>query len=126
MQAPGADVLGLLVDRPGDLRETPDAVGLEADLDILGGEQRLVLTREAGVGCSENSLEILDRQRIELDPDRKAPLELRYQVRRLGKVERAARDEEYVIRLHHSVLRGNGRPLHERQQVPLHTLARDV
>ena len=62
----------------------------------------------------------------ELDPDRKPALQLRNQVRRLGKVERAARDEQDVVGLDHAVLGGDRRAFDQRQQVALHALARDV
>jgi len=76
-------------------RRTPS--GTKEDLDILSGEQRLVLAREAGVGRREDSLEILHRKRIQLDANGEAPLQLRNQVRRFGKMKRSARDEEYMV-----------------------------
>src|SRR6266852_5432244 len=126
IQAPGADVLGLFIHRPGDLGETPDPVRYERDFDLLRGKQRLVLTGEASVGRREDSLEILHRKGIQLDTNGEAPLQLRNQVRRFGKMERSARDKEYMVGFHHSVLGGDGSALHEREQVPLHALARNV
>ena len=41
-------------------------------------------------------------------------------------MKRAGRDEEDVIGLHRAVLRGDGRAFDQRQQVALHTFARDV
>jgi hypothetical protein len=58
----------------GDLGEPAHALGGEGDLDALGGEQRLVLAREAGVGGGEDALEVLDRQARELDADGKPSL----------------------------------------------------
>jgi len=43
IQAPGADILGLLVDRPGDLGETPDPVRQERYFHFLRRKQGLVL-----------------------------------------------------------------------------------
>ena len=66
------------------------ASGREVERHAFGGEQRLVLLHLAGVGARQDALEVVDRQRVELDADRKAPLQLRDQVRGLGEVERAA------------------------------------
>ena len=60
VEAPRADVLLPLVDRESDLGQPPDAVGLEVEVHIFGGEQRLVLADEAGVGRREDLLEIVD------------------------------------------------------------------
>src|SRR6266702_1559759 len=90
------------------ISETPDTVRYERDFDLLRGEQSLVLAGEAGVGRREDSLEILHRKRIQLDANGEAPLQLRNEVGRFGKMERAARDEEYMVGFHHSVLGGNG------------------
>src|SRR5439155_4593934 len=97
VKAPRADVLGLFLHRPGDLGETPDPVRHEADLHRLGGEERLVLAGEAGVGRREDSLEILHRKRIQLDANGEASLQLWNQVRGFGKMKRSARDEEYMV-----------------------------
>src|SRR5262249_41452053 len=70
IEAPCAYVLLLLVDRERDLGEPPDALGLEIELDPLGGEQRLILARKAGVGGGEDLLEVRNRKRRELYADR--------------------------------------------------------
>ena len=126
IQAPRADVLGLLVHLQCDFRQALDRRRLKLELHAFGRQQRLVLAREAGVGVGEDVLEIVDRQARELDADREAPLQLRDQVGRLGQVERAARDEQDVVGLDHAVLGRDGRAFDQRQQVALHALARDV
>ena len=92
----------------------------------FGAEQRLVLLHLAGVGGDEDALEVLHRERIELDADREAALQLGDEVRGLGEMERARSDEKDVVGLHHAVARGDRRALDQRQQVALHALARDV
>ena len=56
----------------------------------------------------------------------KAALQLGQEVRGLGHVERARRDEEDVVRLHRAVLGLHGGAFHDGKQVSLHALARDV
>ena len=65
-------------------------------------------------------------ERLELDANRKAALQLRNQIARLGDVKRAGGDEEDVVRLHHAVLRLHVRAFDDRQQVALHAFARHV
>ena len=102
------------------------AVGRELERHAFGREQQRVLLDEAGVGLGQDRLEVVDRQRPELDADRKAPLQLGDQVARLGEVEGARGDEQDVVGLDHAVLGVDGRALDQRQQVALHALARDV
>ena len=78
------------------------------------------------MGLRQDRLEVVDRERAELDPDREAPLQLGNQVARLGEVKGARGDEEDVVGLHHAVLGVDRRSLDQRQQVALHALARDV
>ena len=63
---------------------------------------RRALRLRSGCGRSRRG------ERLELDADREAPLELRNQVRRLRHVERAGGDEEDVIGPHHAVLGRHG------------------
>src|SRR6266513_2109807 len=126
VKAPRADVLGLLVHLEGDLRDAADGFGPELYLQALRLEQRLVLLHLARVGGHEDALEVLDRERVELDADREAPLQLGNQIRGLGEVERARGDEQNVVGLHHAVARRHRGAFDQRQQVALHALARDV
>jgi hypothetical protein len=66
------------------------------------------------------------RERLELDADREAALELGDEVGGLRDVERAGGDEQHVIGLDRAVLGRDGRALDDRQQIALHALARDV
>src|SRR5262249_18862701 len=92
----------------------------------LRGEQRAVLLQERVLGLGQDAHEVGLRERVELDADRKAALQLRDQVRRFRHVKGARRDEEDVVRLDESVLRVDRRALDDRQQVALDALARDV
>ena len=81
-----------------------DRTRRQLELHAFGGEQQRVLLDEAGVRLRQDGLEVVDRKRAELDPDRKAPLQLGDEVARLGEVERARSDEEDVVGLDHAVL----------------------
>ena len=50
-----ADIFLPLVDGKRDFSQPSHALGLEVDIDALGGEQGLVLPRQAGVGRGEES-----------------------------------------------------------------------
>ena len=81
---------------------------------------------EAEEAEAEFDLDVVDRERVELDPDREAPLQLGNEVRGLGQVEGARGDEEDVVGLDAAVLGADGRAFDQRQQVTLHALARYV
>ena len=117
----------LLVDRERDLGEPADAVaaGTRGARSRCASSAWYCRVRQASVAV-RMLLEVVDRQRDELDADREAPLQLGDQVRRLRQVERARRDEQDVVGLDHPVLGRDRRALDERQQVALHALARDV
>ena len=74
----------------------------------------------------QDANEIVDRQRIQLDANRKAALQLGNQVRRLGDVKCAGGDEQNVIGAHHAVPRVHRRAFDDRQDVALHAFAADV
>src|SRR3569623_1088247 len=126
VQAACTDVLGALVDRPGDLGEAADAVVVKLQRHTLGREQRAVLLGERGVGLGEDAHEVVDREGIQFDADGETPLQLRNEVRRLREMKGARGDEQDVISAHDAVLGGDGAALDQRQQIALHTLARDV
>ena len=69
--------------------------------------------------------EVLLGQRLQLDADRQAALQLGQHVARLGEVERARADEQHVVGLHRAVLGGDGGAFDQRQQVALHAFAAD-
>ena len=87
------------------------APGVNESVDALGREQRRVLLDQRVLRLGQDADEILAAERLELDPDREAALQLRNQIRRLRDVERAGRDEQDVIGPHHPVLRVDGRAL---------------
>ena len=104
----------------------PIAPSREAKLDALGREERRVLLDERALGLGQDAHEVLAAERLELDADREAALQLRNEVRRLRDVERAGGDEEDVVGLHHAVLGVDGRALDDWQDVALHAFAADV
>ena len=108
---------------PGDLL---DRVVAELDVHALGGEQRRVLPDERVPRLLEDADEVVAAERLELDADREAALQLGDEVRDLRDVERAGGDEEHVVGLHHAVLGVDVRALDDGQQVALHAAARHV
>ena len=126
MQAPCSDVLGALVHLEGNLRDLGDAILCEADLQILGAQQCLVLLREGAAWLRENALEVMGREGTEFHANGQAPLQFGNQVGGLGEVESAGRDEQDVVRLHAAVLGGNGGAFDQRQQIALHAFSRDA
>ena len=105
MQPPRADVLGLFVDLHRERRELLDPVRRELQVDALDPEQMLVLFGQRVARLRQDRAEVFRRQRVELDADRKAALQLRDQVRRFAGVKRAGRDEQDVVGLDRAVLR---------------------
>jgi len=126
MESPRADVLGLLVDAHRDLRDLGDRIGGHVEVDAVGAQQRLVLTDQRVLGLGEDDLEVGRGQRVQLDPHRKASLQLRDEIRRLRDVERAGRDEQHVIGRTAPVFGVHGAALDDREDVALHAFARDV
>ncbi|OMP13440.1 hypothetical protein COLO4_01682 [Corchorus olitorius] len=126
VQATGTDVLGLLVDLPGDLGEALDALRGELDMQAFGLEQLAVLQGQRSVRLAEDALEVFRAQGLEFDADRQAALQLGNQVARLAQVERAGSDEQDVVGLDHAQLGVDGAAFDQRQQVALHAFARDI
>ena len=102
------------------------ASSVKFSVDALGLHQRHVLLDEARLRLRQDAAQVLRRQRLQLDADRQAALQLGQQVRRLGHVEGARGDEQHVVGLHRPVLGRDRGALDQRQQVALHALARDV
>src|SRR5215510_4303977 len=126
VEAPGPDVLGRRVHPHGDLGERVDRIRRESQCHALRAQQLDVLPDQRVPGFRQDADEILARQGVELDADGEAPLQLRDEIRRLGHVKRAGRDEQDVIRPHDPVLRRDSRPLDDRQQIALHALAAHI
>ena len=126
MQAAGTDVLGLLIDLTGELCDAADGIGLEGKRDAFRREQGLVLLDQGVLRLGQDALEILLAQRLELDANREAALELRDEVGRLRHVEGAGCDEEDVVRADRAVLRRDLRALDDWQDVTLHAFTRDI
>src|SRR6185503_14550621 len=106
MQAPGADILDRAVDIGGKRGECIDCVLAESERHLLGLHQGLVLLDEACFRLDQDTAEVVARERVQLDADRQAALQLGQEVRRLGHVKGARCNEQDVIGLHRAVLGG--------------------
>src|SRR6266478_3081450 len=126
VEPPSPDVLGALVDRRGNVRHLLDGVLTERERHALRLQQLHVLADEGILGFAQDADKILSRQGLELDPDREATLQLGNQVRGLGHVKGAGRDEQDVVRPDHAVLRRHRRAFYDRQEVTLDPLPGDV
>ena len=104
----------------------PIASAVNVERHALGDEQRRVLLDQRALRLGQDADELVPAERLELDADREAALQLGDQVRRLGDVEGAGGDEQDVIGPHHAVLGVDGRPFDDRQDVALHAFAADV
>mmetsp|Transcript_16045 Transcript_16045/g.49648 ORF Transcript_16045/g.49648 Transcript_16045/m.49648 type:complete len:455 (+) Transcript_16045:16-1380(+) len=122
VEAPRADVLDGPIGQRRDACDLAHGAVRELQHDVLRGQQRALLRDEVVRRLREDPVHVRLCERVELDADGQAALELRQQIRRLGLVERARRDEEDVVRVHVAVLRLDRRALDQRQQVPLDAL----
>ena len=107
-------------------RELFDPVGRELDRHAFDREQLTVLFRERVARLGQDRLEVGGRQRVELDPNRKAALEFGDQVGRFADVKRARGDEQDVVGLDRAVFGRDGAAFDDRQDVALHAFARNV
>ena len=123
MQPARANVLRLLVHDRGVARDFADRVVGEAQVDFLCREQRRVLHRERVFRLAEDAHEIVFGERLQLDANGEAALQLRYEVGWLRDVKSAGSNEQYMISLYHSIFRVDRGPFDDRQQVALHSLA---
>ena len=121
-----ADVLGASIRLRRVPRDGVDRRIVERERDPLGLEEGCVLARQRVLRLFQDAHEVLALERLELDADRKAALELGDEVRDRRDVKRSRGDEEDVVGLHLAVLRADRGALDDGQEVPLHALARDV
>src|SRR6185503_17076877 len=108
-------IFRVLVDGKCESRNGVNGRFREFDVYAFGAEQSFILACERVLGVCQYSLEILDRERLQLDADRETPLKFGYEVRRLGNVKRASGYEQYVISLDHSITRIDGGSFDYRQ-----------
>src|SRR5207244_4570452 len=90
VEAPRPDVLRARVHLHRDLRDRLHRVRREPERHLLRSEELGVLRDQRVLRFRQDADEILARQGVELDADRKASLELRDEVRGLRDVEGAA------------------------------------
>ena len=90
-QTPGTDIFGALVHIIGDLGQAGNAVGREIQGDRLGGQQGLVLFDQRGARLHQDGLEILHRERLQLNRIGKRPCSSGNQVAGLAQVKCARR-----------------------------------
>ena len=82
-----ADVLRLLVDGLRQLRKAADGIICKAQRDALHAEQRTVLLDERVARLGEDALKVLLDKRLQLDANRKTPLQLGDKVRRFCRMK---------------------------------------
>ena len=126
VQAAGADVLGALVDAGGEAGDLFERVVGEHQLDPLGFQQRRALLDERVFRLREDADEVRLAERLQLDADREAALQLGDHVAGLGDVEGAGGHEQDVVGADEAVAGVDGGALDDGQNVALHALAADV
>src|SRR5947208_11122372 len=119
VEAASANVFGLLVHVGGKAGDGGDGVFCDVELDALGFQQRDVLLDERILGFGQDANKIFFLQGLQFDANGQPALKFRDQVRRLGDVKRARRDEQDVIGANHAVTRVDGGAFDDRQNVAL-------
>src|SRR5256885_1445606 len=126
VEAAGADIFGLLVHAGGEAGDGSDRVFGDVELDTFGLQERDVLLDERILRVGQNTNKIFYLERMQLDANGKAPLELGDQIGRLSDVKGTSRDEQDVIRANHAVACVDGGAFDDGQNVALHAFPRDV
>ena len=126
MKPSRADIFHLLVRARREVRDRVYPVRAEIKGGPLCLEKSHVLLDEGVLRLGQYPDEVVLSQGLQLDPYRKSPLKLGYEVGRLGDVKRPGGYEEYVVRLHHSVFGVHDRTLDYGKKVPLNSFPRHV
>ena len=100
-----------LVHDRGEVGDPIDRSRVEPDADSFGRHQRDVLGDERTLRLGENPHEVFFFERLELNPNRKASLQLRDQVGRLRRMEGPGGNEQDMVGADHTVLGVDRRPL---------------
>src|SRR5439155_2993912 len=124
VEAASANVFGLLVHVGGKAGDSRDCVLGDVELDAFSLQQRDVLLDERILRLGQDANKIFFLQGLQFDANGQAALKLRDQVRRLGHVKRARRDEQDMIRANHAVACVDGGAFDDRKDVALHAFAR--
>src|SRR6476646_7364380 len=126
MQAACSDIFGLFVDSSREAGDGFNCVVGDVELYAFGFEQRDVLLDERILGLGEDADEVFFLERLQLDTNGQAALQLGNQVGRLGDVEGAGGDEKNVVGANHAVAGVDSSAFDDRQDISLHALAADV
>src|SRR6266550_4718513 len=126
VQAAGADVLRPRVHVLSDAGQLLDAARVEDQLDSFRAEQRGVLPSERVARLRQDAHQVRLRERLQLDADGKATLQLRQQIAHLRPADDASGNEQHVVGLHRPVFRVHRAPFDDGEQIALDAAARDV
>src|SRR5579872_96693 len=124
LQTSRANILHRRIDGNRDIGERVDRAVGDVERHAFGLHQRDILLDQRGLRLGQDPPHVVAGERLEFDANRQASLQLRQQVRGLGDMKRAGRDEQDMIGFHRAVLGRNRRAFDQRQQVALHALAR--
>ena len=80
VQTTSADILGCFIDLRRHRGDRAHRLIGETNFKVLSRQQRGVLTDQRVFGLPQNSFELVGAKRLELDPDRKAPLHFGYEI----------------------------------------------
>ena len=119
VQSSGSDVFRLLVHQERHCGYLVDSVLGELHLNAFCFQQRLVLLKKCVFRLGEYFDKVLLGKIVKGDSYRKASLQLRYKVCRLGGVEGSCTDKQNVICLYWTVLCIDYASLYDRQYVCL-------
>src|SRR5688572_18322131 len=126
MEAARADVFGPLVHVRGDQRDLLDRVFGKLKMHAFGFKQGFILCDQGILGLGQDAHEVLFAQRAQLDANRESSLKLGNQVRWLGRVKSTRSDKKNMVGFDHAVFGVDGRAFDDRQEIPLHALARHI
>src|SRR5438874_3982859 len=123
MQAACANILSRFIHPKGKVGNLVERLARELQVDAFRFEQRRVLLHQRRLRLGEDLDEVFDGERLQLDPDGEAALQLRNQITGFGDVEGAGGDKENVVGADHSVARVDRGSLDDGQNVTLYAFA---
>src|SRR3989337_27128 len=111
MKSACTDIFSALVHLPPDLGDAGDAIPGEADRDAFCRQQGYILLGQRGIGFCQDTHEVIDTKRLQLDTDRQAALQLGYQIRWLRQMKGAGSNKQDMVGLDNTELCRDGRTL---------------